>query len=72
MQALLDNLELLARRELRRLMVTCGVDAEDLTQMIAEIRSSIPNPAPFRRPRRFSRSAGRADAAGGGRGGCWS
>ena len=28
MQALLDNLELLARRELRRLMTVCGVDAE--------------------------------------------
>src|SRR5207245_4273078 len=45
MQALLDNLELLARRELRRLMVTCGVDAEDLAQMIAEIRQLDPKPA---------------------------
>ena len=44
MQALLDNLELLARRELRRLMAVCGVDAEDLADMIAEIRSLDPKP----------------------------
>ena len=43
MPALLDNLELLARRELRRLMAVCGVDAEDLAEMIAEIRGSIPS-----------------------------
>ena len=45
MQALLDNLDLLARRELRRLSSICGVDAEDLTDMIAEIRSLDPKPA---------------------------
>ena len=44
MAALLDNLELLARRELRRLMAVCGVDAEDLAEMIAEIRSLDPKP----------------------------
>jgi RNA polymerase sigma-54 factor len=45
MQALLDNLDLLAKRELRRLSAICGVDAEDLTDMIAEIRSLDPKPA---------------------------
>lgn len=45
MQTLLDNLELLAKRENRRLMALCGVDAEDLTEMIAEIRALDPKPA---------------------------
>ena len=45
MAALLDNLELLARRDLRRLMAICGVDAEDLADMIAEIRALDPKPA---------------------------
>jgi RNA polymerase sigma-54 factor len=45
MATLLDNLELLARRETRRLMALCGVDAEDLTQMISEIRALDPKPA---------------------------
>jgi RNA polymerase sigma-54 factor len=45
MQALLDNLDLLARRELRRLSSICGVDAEDMTDMIAEIRCLDPKPA---------------------------
>jgi RNA polymerase sigma-54 factor len=45
MQTLLDNLELLARRDLRGLMARCGVDAEDLTEMIAEIRALDPKPA---------------------------
>jgi RNA polymerase sigma-54 factor len=45
MQALLDNLDLLARRELRRLSLICGVDADDLTDMIAEIRALDPKPA---------------------------
>ena len=45
MAALLDNLELLARRDLRRLTAVCGVDAEDLADMIAEIRSLDPKPA---------------------------
>jgi RNA polymerase sigma-54 factor len=45
MQALLNNLELLARRDNRRLMAVCGVDAEDLTEMIAEIRALDPKPA---------------------------
>jgi RNA polymerase sigma-54 factor len=45
MAALLDNLDLLARRDLRRLTAVCGVDTEDLTDMIAEIRSLDPKPA---------------------------
>jgi len=44
MQALLDNLELLGRRENRRLMTLCDVDAEDLADMIAEIRALDPKP----------------------------
>ena len=44
MEALLDNLELLARRDLRGLMQVCGVDAEDLAEMIAEIRALDPKP----------------------------
>jgi len=45
MQSLLDNLDLLARRDLRGLMRTCGVDADDLADMIAEIRALDPKPA---------------------------
>ena len=45
MQTLLDNLELLARRDSRRLMSLCGVDAEDLADMIGEIRALDPKPA---------------------------
>ena len=44
MQAMLDNLELLAKRDLKRLMTVCGVDAADLTDMIAEIRRLDPKP----------------------------
>jgi RNA polymerase sigma-54 factor len=42
--ALLDNLELLARRDLSALKRACGVDDEDLREMIAEIRSLTPRP----------------------------
>jgi RNA polymerase sigma-54 factor len=45
MQTLLDNLDLLAKRENRRLMTLCGVDAEDLVDMIAEIKALDPKPA---------------------------
>jgi len=41
---LLDNLELLARRETRKLMALCGVDSEDLADMIGEIRALDPKP----------------------------
>jgi RNA polymerase sigma-54 factor len=44
MAKLLDNLELLAKRDTRRLMALCGVDAEDLVQMIGEIRALDPKP----------------------------
>jgi len=44
MAKLLDNLELLAKRDTRRLMTLCGVDAEDLVQMISEIRALDPKP----------------------------
>lgn len=44
MATLLDNLELLARRDHAKLMKLCEVDAEDLTDMIAEIRRLDPKP----------------------------
>ncbi len=44
MAALLDNLELLARGEGNKLMRLCGVDAEDLAEMVAEIRALDPRP----------------------------
>ena len=44
MATLLDNLDLLAKRENRRLMLLCGVDAEDMADMIAEIRRLDPKP----------------------------
>jgi RNA polymerase sigma-54 factor len=44
MQALLDNLPLLASRDGASLMRLCGVDAADLAEMIAEIRSLDPKP----------------------------
>jgi RNA polymerase sigma-54 factor len=44
MQALLDHLPLLANRDAAALMRICGVDAEDLAQMAAEIRSLNPKP----------------------------
>jgi RNA polymerase sigma-54 factor len=45
MQALVNNLEMLARRDLAGLMKVCGVDAEDLTEMIGEIKALDPKPA---------------------------
>jgi RNA polymerase sigma-54 factor len=44
MAALLANLELLARRDMRALMEVCGVDAADLAEMVAEIRRLNPKP----------------------------
>ena len=43
-QRLLDNLEMLARRDLRGLMQVCEVDSEDLSDMIGEIRALDPKP----------------------------
>ncbi|GAB0118383.1 RNA polymerase sigma-54 factor [Acidisoma sp. 7E03] len=44
MAILLDNLELLARRDFKRLSALCGVDLEDLSDMAAEIRRLDPKP----------------------------
>ena len=44
MQALLDNLDLLARRDRAGLMAACGVDAEDLAEMTAELKRLDPKP----------------------------
>ena len=44
MTALLANLDLLARRDLKGLIAVCGVDAQDLGEMIAEIRRLDPKP----------------------------
>ncbi len=45
MQALLDNLDLLARRDFAALKKICGVDDEDLRDMVAEIKALNPRPA---------------------------
>ncbi|UFN47394.1 RNA polymerase factor sigma-54 [Roseomonas sp. OT10] len=44
MQALLQNLELLARRDMPALLRICGVDMADLAEMVAEIRRLDPKP----------------------------
>jgi RNA polymerase sigma-54 factor len=44
MATLLDHLDLLARRDMRRLMTLCGVDAEDMADMVAELRRLDPKP----------------------------
>jgi RNA polymerase sigma-54 factor len=44
MQAMLDHLDLLARHDRAQLMKVCGVDAEDLADMAAEIRALNPRP----------------------------
>ncbi len=44
MQALLDNLEMLARREMRALLHICGVDSADLADMIDELKRLDPKP----------------------------
>jgi RNA polymerase sigma-54 factor len=45
MAALLANLDVLARRDMRSLLEICGVDLEDLAGMIAEIKRLDPKPA---------------------------
>lgn len=45
MQALLDNLPLLADGQKARLLRICKVDEEDLREMVAEIRALNPKPA---------------------------
>ena len=44
MMALLERLDLLARRDMRALMEICGVDSADLADMVAEIRRLDPKP----------------------------
>ena len=44
MAALLDNLALLARRDMAGLSRACGVDDEDLKDMLAELRALTPRP----------------------------
>lgn len=44
MEALLDNLDLLARRDLDKLRRICAVDGEDLAEMVREIRALNPKP----------------------------
>jgi RNA polymerase sigma-54 factor len=44
MQSLLDNLELLARRDMAALRRVCGVDDEDLREMVAEVKALTPRP----------------------------
>jgi RNA polymerase sigma-54 factor len=44
MEAMLDNLEMLARRDMAGLKRVCGVDDEDLREMIAELRGLTPRP----------------------------
>ncbi len=45
MQALLDNLDLLAKHDRSALKKVCGVDDEDLAEMVAEVRALDPKPA---------------------------
>ncbi|HRK64344.1 MAG TPA: RNA polymerase factor sigma-54 [Terricaulis sp.] len=44
MEKLIANLDLLARGHMDRLMTLCGVDREDLADMIAEVRALTPKP----------------------------
>jgi len=44
MQALVDNLDLLAKRDAPALRKLCGVDEDDLAEMVAEIRALNPKP----------------------------
>lgn len=57
MARLLDNLELLARGELPRLRRLCGVDEEDMADMIRELRGYDPKPGC-----RYDAAAGQAAA----------
>lgn len=45
MQNLVENLELLAARKHEKLQKICGIDAEDLAEMISEIQECNPKPA---------------------------
>ncbi|MCH7833168.1 MAG: RNA polymerase factor sigma-54 [Proteobacteria bacterium] len=45
MKAFLDNLELLGKRDIKGLAKACGADAENVADMIAEIKALNPKPA---------------------------
>lgn len=45
MQALVENLELLAKRDFKSLLRLCGVDNDDLIEMIEEVKALDPKPA---------------------------
>ena len=45
MEALIENLELLGRRDKAALLKVCQVDEEDLADMVSEIRALDPKPA---------------------------
>ncbi|WP_180901018.1 RNA polymerase factor sigma-54 [Martelella soudanensis] len=45
MEALVDNLDLLARRDFQKLRRICGVDDDDLLDMLGELRRLNPKPA---------------------------
>jgi RNA polymerase sigma-54 factor len=45
MQALIDNLELLASRDYAKLRRLCGVDSEDFGEMLQELKALDPKPA---------------------------
>ncbi len=45
MEALLENLDLLAKRDFNALRRVCGVDTEDIADMIREIKALNPKPA---------------------------
>ncbi len=44
MAMLVDNLELAAKRDYKRLCDLCGVDQEDIVEMLAELRTLTPRP----------------------------
>lgn len=43
-QTLLDNLDLLAKRDMKALLDLCGVDKADLMEMVEEVKSLTPRP----------------------------
>lgn len=45
MEALLENLDLLAKQDIKNLLKVCQVDADDLADMVNEIRALNPKPA---------------------------
>ncbi len=45
MEALVDNLDILAKHDLKKLKDLCGVDEQDLADMITELKALNPKPA---------------------------